>query len=259
MVAIELPGRSDRPPADPLYRSVVAVTLATCRVMAWRVDVRGDEHIPASGAAILASNHIGPMDFVFVGLAGHRRGRLVRFVAMQEAFDHWLSGPLLRGMRHIPVDRQANPAAGYRHAARALEHGEVVGIHPEGRIIRTARPGPGKTGAARLAVETGAPLIPIAVSGTQHLLARGAARRFPRRVDLRVSVGAPLDVDHRADPRDLTAALMARIERLCAATGGQSVPALPWRVGSLVSPSGAPAPRARREAGGMPAGRLATR
>src|SRR5438093_11408506 len=108
--------------------------------MRWDVVVSGERFIPAEGPAVLASNHVGHMDFVFLGFAARRRGRLLRFMAMQEAFDHWLGGPLLRGMRHIPVDRKGNASASLRPAVRALEDGEVIGIHPEGRVSATSIP-----------------------------------------------------------------------------------------------------------------------
>jgi 1-acyl-sn-glycerol-3-phosphate acyltransferase len=236
MVATELGVDGGTAPRDPLYRSVVAVAVATCRVMRWNIAVSGEHHIPNFGAAVLASNHVGCLDFVFVGFAGHRRGRLVRFVAMQEAFDHWLAGPLLRGMRHIPVDRGSDPAAGYRHALRALDDGEIVGIHPEGRINRGSMTIAGKTGAARLALATGAPLIPAAVRGSERLLAPGAARSFPRGVDLKVHVGPPLQVEPGGDARDLTTELMGRIRRLWIEAGTRPSPGRfsePLRLGSV--------------------------
>jgi 1-acyl-sn-glycerol-3-phosphate acyltransferase len=182
--------------------------------MRWDMAVSGAELIPADGPAVLASNHIGNMDFVFLGFAGHRRGRLVRFMAMQEAFDHWLAGPLLRGMRHIPVDRHGDTAASFRLAVQALRAGEVVGVHPEGRINRSHDLAPGKTGAVRMAMATGAPLIPAAVWGSQRLLAPGERRRFPRDLPISVKVGEPILADGELDPASVTATLMERIREL---------------------------------------------
>jgi 1-acyl-sn-glycerol-3-phosphate acyltransferase len=199
---------------DALYRTVVGAALATLKVMRWDVTVTGAEHIPARGPALLASNHIGYLDFVFLGVAARERHRLVRFMAMQEAFRHWLAGPLLRGMHHIPVDREGHGAAALGAATRALEAGEVVGIHPESRMSPALLPMAGKTGAARMALSTGAPLIPAAVWGTQRIMPRHHRPRFPRHVAVTVNVGAPIPVDHEADSGDLTDRLMARIEAL---------------------------------------------
>jgi 1-acyl-sn-glycerol-3-phosphate acyltransferase len=208
-----------------VYRTVIGVALATRALMRWELEVSGEEHIPTSGPAVIASNHIGNLDFVFLGFGAHRRQRLVRFMAMQEAFDHWLGGPLLRGMRHIPVDRRGDAAAAYQGAVRALEAGEIVGIHPEARINRSLVPGPGKTGAARMAQETGAPLIPAAVWGSQRILAPGARPRFPRRVPIAVRFGPPLETDAAADCEERTDVLMDRIRDLWAAAVGALGPA----------------------------------
>jgi 1-acyl-sn-glycerol-3-phosphate acyltransferase len=194
---------------------VVALALAIVKLKRWRVTVTGAEHIPTDGPAIIASNHIGYLDFVFLGVAAHERGRLVRFMAMQEAFRHWLGGPLLRGMHHIPVDRRGgNGAAALDHALRALEAGEVVGIHPESRISRSLVPETGKTGAARMALETGVPLIPAAVWGTQRLIPRRRKPRFPSDVAITVNLGAPVDVSSQAGPPEMTEELMGRIRGL---------------------------------------------
>jgi 1-acyl-sn-glycerol-3-phosphate acyltransferase len=199
---------------EPLYRSIVTLAVATCKVMRWDLTVEGEHHIPRLGPAVIASNHIGALDFVFLGFAGHSRGRLVRFMAKQEAFDHWLAGPLLRGMRHIPVDRVGDPAAAYRRAIRALGDGEVVGIHPEGKINRTLVPTSGKTGAARMALATGAPLIPAAVWGSHRLISPRQGRGLMRKVTIAVQVGAPLVVEPGIEADDLTDRLMGRIRGL---------------------------------------------
>jgi 1-acyl-sn-glycerol-3-phosphate acyltransferase len=197
-----------------LYRSIVTVANATCKVMRWDLTVAGEQHIPRQGPAVIASNHIGVLDFVFLGFAGHSRGRLVRFMAKQEVFDHWLAGPLLRGMRHIPVDRVGDPAAAYRHAIRALGEGEVVGIHPEGKINRSLVPTHGKTGAARMALATAAPLIPAAVWGSHRVISPRKGRGFLREVTISVQVGAPLVVEPGIEADALTDRLMERIRGL---------------------------------------------
>ncbi|MDP9341237.1 MAG: 1-acyl-sn-glycerol-3-phosphate acyltransferase [Actinomycetota bacterium] len=199
---------------DALYRSVVRVALATLKIMRWDVTVTGAEHIPAAGPALLASNHIGYLDFVFLGVASHERDRLVRFMAMEEAFHHWLAGPLLRGMHHIPVDRYGHGAPALGEATRALEAGEVVGIHPESRMSPALMPMAGKTGAARMALSTGAPLIPAAVWGSQRILPRHRRPKFPRHVAISVKVGPPIPVDESTEPDELTDELMARIGTL---------------------------------------------
>jgi 1-acyl-sn-glycerol-3-phosphate acyltransferase len=202
---------------EPVYRPVIGAALAVFRVMDWDVRTTGSEHIPRSGPAIIAANHVGYLDFTFLGLGGHRRGRFVRFMAMQSAFEHWLGGPLLRGMKHIPVDREGDARASLHRAAAALRRGEVVGIHPEGAMSRSFVPAPGKTGAARLAIETGAPLIPAAVWGSQRILAPGRRRKWPRHVVVTVSFGEGEPCPPGADAEAVTADLMERIGGLVAA------------------------------------------
>jgi 1-acyl-sn-glycerol-3-phosphate acyltransferase len=202
------------PSHEPLYRSVIGLALVTMRAMDWKVSIEGAEHIPADGPAIIASNHVSLLDFVFLGLAAHQRGRLVRFMSLRSAFDHRVSGPLMRGMRHIPVDREHDPAEAFDVAVDVLRRGEVVGLHPEGRIRRSVTPLPGKSGAVRMALETGAPLIPAAVWGAQSILQPGARRRFPRHVAVAVRLGQPLELDAQMSLADSTARLQQRIAEL---------------------------------------------
>jgi 1-acyl-sn-glycerol-3-phosphate acyltransferase len=199
---------------DLVYRPIVGATLAGFRIMRWDIRTSGLEHIPARGPAIIAANHIGYLDFAFLGLGAHRRGRLVRFMAMKEAFGHWLGGPLLRGMRHIPVDREGDAKASLGLALGALRGGEIVGIHPEGGMSRSFVPAPGKSGAARLAIESGAPLVPAAVWGSQRIMAAGRKERWPRDVVVSVSFGEPVEAPSGSDAQEVTASLMDRIRTL---------------------------------------------
>src|SRR5437867_2518160 len=100
---------------DYVYPPVIRVALTLFRLLGFRFDMRGLENIPPTGGAVLASNHVSYFDFMFVGLPAHRRRRFVRFMAKEAVFRHRVSGPLMRGMHHIPVDRAAGAAA-YRHA-----------------------------------------------------------------------------------------------------------------------------------------------
>ncbi|MBI4261070.1 MAG: 1-acyl-sn-glycerol-3-phosphate acyltransferase [Actinobacteria bacterium] len=203
------PGR-----AEPVYAAATAAALTAFRAFSWDVRVTGEHHIPTRGPAILAANHVGYLDFVFLGLAARPRGRRVRFMALKEAFDHRLGGPLLRAMRHIPVDRRGDPAAALREAIRALERGEVVGIHPEARLNGSLVPGSAKTGAARMAMATGAPILPAVVWGSQRILPRGRRPRLPRGVAVDVRVGSPIAWEPGDDLAGLTERMMGRIRDL---------------------------------------------
>ena len=160
---------------------------------------------------MLATNHVGYLDFCFVALAPPRPRRRVRFVARQDIFDHPVAGPLMRGLRQIPADPYGDPEATFRHAVDLLNAGEVVGIHPEGTISPSFIPRPGKTGAIRMAQATGAPVVPAAVWGSHRLLTKWRPRNLQRGVAVRVHYGPAYHPDADASPAEATADLMRRI------------------------------------------------
>ncbi len=126
---------------EPVYRPIIGVALGVFKTMGWRVRAFGVENIPSSGPAVLASNHVGYLDFVFIGYGAHLRGRrLVRFMAKKEVFDHKISGPLMRGMKHVPVDRFADARQSIDISVEALGRGELIGMFPEGTISRSFVP-----------------------------------------------------------------------------------------------------------------------
>ena len=114
--------------AEIVYPPVLAFARSVFAVQGLRFTVHGAEHIPRSGGAVLAINHVGYFDFTYAGYAALKVHRLVRFMAKQEVFAHPVAGPLLRGMRHIPVDRSLG-AGSYRRAVQALASGEIVGVY----------------------------------------------------------------------------------------------------------------------------------
>ncbi len=197
-----------------VYRPVIRVALFLFRLLGFRFTVVGIEHIPRSGGAVLASNHVSYFDFMFVGLTAHfRERRLVRFMAKKEVFDNSVSGPLMRGMHHIPVDRAAGLAA-YRAAVEALQQGELVGVFPESTISRAYVPRPFKSGAARMAIESGAPLLPVVVWGGHRVWTTGRKPRIRRGVPIVIEVGPPLHIAAGASTADVTAALYDAVTTL---------------------------------------------
>ena len=139
-------------------------------------------------------NHIGYLDFTYAGLAARPARRLVRFMAKQEVFTHRVSGPLMRGMHHIPVDREAG-AGSYRAAVDALRAGEIVGVFPEATISRSFELKDFKAGAARMAAEAGVPLLPTVIWGSQRVWTKGRPKRLGRtKVAISVWVGEPVPV-----------------------------------------------------------------
>ena len=156
--------------------------------------------MPTRGGAVMAINHIGYMDFTYAGLSALKSGRLVRFMAKDDVFRHRVSGPLMRGMHHIPVDRTAG-AASYRAAVEALRSGEIVGVFPEATISRSFELKEFKLGAARMAIEAGVPIIPVVLWGSQRVWTKGHPKRLGRtNTPISISVGEPIPVAPGADP-----------------------------------------------------------
>jgi 1-acyl-sn-glycerol-3-phosphate acyltransferase len=180
------PDRRDRP-----YRFVIRFALVVFRLFGFRFDVRGSEHVPTSGGAIICSNHVSYFDFTFLGLGALPQRRLVRFMAKASVFDHWFAGPLMRAMQHIPVDRTAGTAA-FEAAVRALKDGEVVGVFPEATISTSFTVKELKAGAARMAVDAGVPIIPAAVWGGHRVATKGHKVELRRGVAVTVLLGEPL-------------------------------------------------------------------
>ena len=197
-----------------VYRPVVTFARAAFAAMRWRVLPSGVEHLPSSGPGLIASNHVGYLDFAFLGYAALDRDRLVRFMAKQEVFDHAVAGPLMRGMRHLPVDRFGGAVAAIDTAVEALNAGEVVGLFPEGTISRSFVPARPKTGAARIALRASAPLIPAAVWGSQRLLTKGRRPNWQRGVPITVTFGAPIAYGPDDDPAAITDELIRRVTAL---------------------------------------------
>jgi len=153
---------------DLTYPATIVTAKTLFKILGMRFQTSGTEHIPREGGAILAANHIGYVDFVFDGLAAQPSGRLVRFMAKKDAFDHRVTGPIMRSFHHISVDRE-NGQQSYDDAVRYARDGEIVGIFPEATISRSFEIKELKTGAVRMAAEAGVPLIPMVTWGTQLL------------------------------------------------------------------------------------------
>jgi 1-acyl-sn-glycerol-3-phosphate acyltransferase len=197
-----------------VYPPVIGAARLMFRALDLQITVSGAEQLPSTGGAVLASNHVSYLDFIFCGLAGVERKRLTRFMAKQEVFANPVAGPLMRGMHHIPVDRAAG-AASFRVAANALRDGEVVGVFPEATISRSFTVKEVKTGAVRLAQETGVPLVPVALWGGQRLFTKDLPRDFRTRGrPLTIMVGPPMAAPPDEDRALLTAALRERMQEL---------------------------------------------
>jgi 1-acyl-sn-glycerol-3-phosphate acyltransferase len=199
---------------EPVYTPVVGLTRTVFRALGLRFDLRGEEHVPRSGGAVMAINHVGYLDFTFAGLVARKHKRLVRFMAKKEVFDHPVAGPLMRGMKHIPVDRVEGGAQSYRMAVESLRRGEIVGVFPEATISQSFELKDFKTGAARMAMEAGVPLLPCIVWGSQRVLTKNRPRDFTRGTPITIMAGEPFTPAPGSDPREVTAELKRRMQPL---------------------------------------------
>lgn len=192
--------------SDRVYPPVIAAAKLMFRVLDLRITIEGAHHIPATGGAVLASNHVSYLDFIFAGYGARPSGRLTRFMAKHEIFANKIAGPLMRGMHHIPVDRSAGQAS-YQQALSALRSGEVVGIFPEATISQSFTVKEIKSGANRLAHEAGVPLVPMALWGTQRLWTKGRPKDLTQRhVPITILIGEPFE----ASPDDSGDALLRK-------------------------------------------------
>lgn len=201
---------------ERVYPPVIATALVWFRALGLKITVDGAHHVPTTGPVVLASNHVSYLDFIFAGFGARPSKRLTRFMAKEAVFTHKVSGPLMRGMKHIPVDRNAGSGS-FREALRALKAGQVVGVFPEATISRSFTVKEIKSGAVRMAVATKAPVVPVAVWGTQRMWTKGRKRQlFKRGVHVLIYVGEPMYPQRGEDPEAATVELRRRMQELLA-------------------------------------------
>ena len=189
----------------------------------FRPWVRGEENVPDEGGAILASNHLSFSDSIFLPLVLRRR---VTFLAKADYFTgRGLKGRLtagfFKGVGQLPVDRSGGQAseAALQTGLKVLRRGDLLGIYPEGTRSPDGRLYRGKTGVARLALEAGVPVLPVAMIGTDKVQPIG--RAIPRIGRVGVVIGRPLDFsrydgmeDDRFVLRSITDEIMYEIMEL---------------------------------------------
>jgi 1-acyl-sn-glycerol-3-phosphate acyltransferase len=202
-------------------------------------DWHGHENIPRTGGVIVTSNHLSYADWAAMALFVHEAGRYPAFLIKAPVFKVKGIGTMLYRLGQLPVNRgQADAALVLNDAEESLAAGECLVVYPEGTATRDPQQWPmvARTGAARLALATGAPVIPIACWGAQAILPYGEKRPhlMPRRtvqmqagppVDLSAFAGRPLD---RVTLREATAVIMADITGLLAGLRGEQPPPEPF-------------------------------
>src|ERR1700739_28051 len=199
---------------EPVYGTVIQLARLIWRIQGLKITVSGVEHLPTSGGAVASSTHTGYLDFTFAGLPAYKQGlgRKVRFMAKQEVFDDKITGPIMRSLRNIPVDRQ-DGAASYEAAVRMLKDGELVGVYPEATISRSFEIKEFKSGATRMAVEAGVPNVAHIVWGAQRIWTKGHPKKLLRpKVPVTVLVGEPIEPTLAIE--DLKGLLHSRMQHL---------------------------------------------
>jgi 1-acyl-sn-glycerol-3-phosphate acyltransferase len=199
---------------EPVYGTVIRAARVIWRLQGLKFTITGVDNLPVTGGAVIAINHTSYFDFTFAGLPAFKqgRGRKVRFMAKREVFDSKVSGPIMRGMHHIPVDRDSG-AASFDAACQRLKEGELVGVYPEATISRSFEIKAFKSGAARMAIAADVPIVPHIVWGAQRIWTKGRPRNLVRpKVPISVAVGEPIRPTLPA--AELTALLHSRMQHL---------------------------------------------
>ncbi len=227
---------------EPVYATINTVARTLFRVEGLQFTLTGTEHVPRTGGALMVLNHVGYMDFTYAGYVAIPAGRYVRFMAKAEVFAHPVAGPLMRAMKHIPVDRAAGAGA-YDTAVAALRAGEIVGVFPEATISSSFELKSFKSGAARLALESGVPILPTVIWGSQRVWTKRGPKHLGRtRTPISVDIGTPMAPQGSA--LELTgavkAAMATQLDRVRAAYPGGHPDGAPWVPASMGG--GAPTP-----------------
>lgn len=222
---------------EPWYRLAVVIILPTM-VLLFRRRFSGAEHLPSSGGVIVAVNHISYADPFAVALFLHKHKRRPRFMAKHTLFRLPFAGSVLRGAKQIPVFRNTSDAGKALSAAvAAIEAGECVVVYPEGTVTKDPDLWPmvAKTGVARLALLTGAPVVPLGQWGAHEFLGSDKRPRpFPRKT-IQLRAGAPVDLSQwdGAEPttdvlRAMTGKIMGEVTRLVGELRGEEPPETPF-------------------------------
>lgn len=199
---------------EPVYTPVIGLARTLFAAQGLKFTLLGEENVPRSGGGVMMINHLSYMDFTYAGFPARKHKRLVRFMAKKEVFDNKISGPLMRGMKHIAVER-GNGAASYRAAVDALKAGEIVGIFPEETISRSFELKSFKSGGVRMAKEAGVPILPTIIWGSQRVWTKGKPKRMGRtNTPITVAVGEPITYDDALSPEENTQRVKDVMQRM---------------------------------------------
>ncbi len=217
------------------WTTVVVIVKPTLLALTKR-DWTDGEKVPATGGCIIAMNHVSHLDPMTLGWFLYDHGRLVRYLAKESLWHVPVLKYIVRNAGQIPVKRMSEGAvSAFDAAVEAVKAGECIGVYPEGTITKDPDGWPmrGKTGAARIALATGCPVIPVGQWGAQELLPAYSARPhlFPRKT-IAYKAGDPVDLADLQDKpltaevlHEATERIMAAITDLVADLRGETAPA----------------------------------
>jgi 1-acyl-sn-glycerol-3-phosphate acyltransferase len=194
---------------EPVYRPVIHAVKTLFFLQGTNIRILGEENVPREGGAVMAINHTSYLDFMYAGLPAWPHRRYVRFMAKKSVFAHRVSGPLMRGMHHIPVDRHRGGEA-FAAAIRALRAGEIVGVFPEATMSRSFELKEFKPGAVKMAQVAGVPVLPVTIWGGQRVWTKDQPKHMGRaNIPVSITVGEPIEVGRRDDVAAATAKVKA--------------------------------------------------
>ena len=214
-----------------------------------KFSVTGEENLPTEGGFLLVSNHLSNVDPLCLCWYFMKRNTAVRFLAKKSMFSVPVFGWIIKGMGLIPVNRDSNPSAVLAPTREALTAGEVIGIYPEGTLTRDPDQWPMefKSGAARLALDTGVTVIPLSQWGPQDIMAPYNAKGMDMRPGRRISYhfGAPVDLSDLIGPAGsedhdavnaATARILAAVREGVGQLRGLPVPDTVWDPATQAGP-----------------------
>lgn len=199
-----------------LYTGIIGFARTLFKVQGLDLTVRGEQNFPAVGGAVVVVNHTGYFDFVYAGIPARVHKRFIRYMAKAEVFDHSVAGPIMRELKHIPVDRTAGRGS-FEEAVNRLRAGELVGVFPEATISRSFEIKEFKSGAVRMAAEAGVPILPVTIWGSQRVWTKGLPKKLLRpKVPIILEVGEPMTAYEPAEQctQELRSRMQATLERL---------------------------------------------
>jgi 1-acyl-sn-glycerol-3-phosphate acyltransferase len=179
---------------EPVFRTLEIAAKALVMATGTKITYQNLESIPRIGGAVVAINHTSYVDWLPAALAVHYRGRRIRYMIKAEMQQVKIVNFLIKHTKTIPVNRGAGARA-YAEAVRLLRAGELVGLMPEATISRSFELKDFKTGAARMALEAGVPMVPLIVWGAQRIWTKDQPRNLGRKkIPVIVAAGRPLSL-----------------------------------------------------------------